>query len=764
MRQWMSSVRSSLGWRLTVWSVALSGLGLVGLAWFAYVQAAGLLVRAADENAARQVSAAARHIDETLMRAAAVAKTVVSFQEAAGGKASPLSESFYARLMDKLPREELFAVYANFEKADWRAFRENPGMNRNSQPRLNRDSYDFHDPDQLWYAVPFRENRLAISEPYFDAGSGDITMVSVTLPIRDQAGNPVGVGGVDIPIDGLQRMAERVRLPVDPERQVAFLVSAEGRIVEHPDESLLPAKDREGASVDRLPEGRHLRGARGASRIELDGKRYRLYWDTAPFARWTVALRVPEELILAPVHRLRAQMLGGAAVALALLAFAVGTMARKALGALAPLDAAAKAMAEGDLGANIDAQGEDEVGRLAETMRRLAAAERSMADLATAVAAGDLTRTLEPRGPKDALGVALRDMTDSLRGLIGDLQRAAGELDERSRLLAGSVAASQAGGEEAARSVDDVCRASEEAARSTQQIAQGSEALARGATEAAEAMTRLLESIEAVGSASADQREAAQRARSTADRGAETLGEALDSIRSIERRVTESAKAVQELGERQEQIGAILGTIAEIAGQTNLLALNAAIEAARAGEAGRGFAVVAEEVRKLAERAASATTEIGELLGAVRGSVDTAVATMRASVEEVRAGAAHSEDAQRSLSEIVEAVRRMQASAEAGAGVAERMRADSSVVAETLTQVAAVSQETAAGAEQMSASVQETSAAMAAVAAVLRAQAAEFERVVQASDDLARLADRLAEQAARFRLGDRGSEPGLRAA
>ncbi len=227
------------------------------------------------------------------------------------------------------------------------------------------------------------------------------------------------------------------------------------------------------------------------------------------------------------------------------------------------------------------------------------------AQVAEAIAAGDLTRPIRTEGRDEAtvLLTALDHMQNSLRDVVG-------QVHESSRAI-------QVSSGEVASGNTDLSQRTEQAAGALQQTASAMEQLTGTVNQTAES-ARTANAL-------------ASSASAVAARGGAV--------------VTQVVSTMAEINTSSHRIADIIGTIDGIAFQTNILALNAAVEAARAGEQGRGFAVVASEVRSLAQRSAAAAREIKGLIGA--------------SVERVDAGARLVANAGSTMNEIVDSVRRV---------------------------------------------------------------------------------------------------------
>lgn len=134
----------------------------------------------------------------------------------------------------------------------------------------------------------------------------------------------------------------------------------------------------------------------------------------------------------------------------------------------------------------------------------------------------------------------------------------------------------------------------------------------------------------------------ARDANQFAERAIKATGDALDVVRAtvsgiFESRdqIRETEKRVKRLGERSQEITAVVNIIGQIAERTSVLALNASMQAVAAGDAGRGFAVVADEVKRLAENARQATQQISSLVHAIQADTSETIQAMNGTIAQV---------------------------------------------------------------------------------------------------------------------------------
>jgi methyl-accepting chemotaxis protein len=209
------------------------------------------------------------------------------------------------------------------------------------------------------------------------------------------------------------------------------------------------------------------------------------------------------------------------------------------------------------------------------------------------------------------------------------------------------------------QSADQVASAAAVQAGTAEKVSAISGNQSQQAAIAASSIENLNTAVKEIAQKTDDVVTSANDASTMAAEGQKVVNKAVQGIQQVATTVKESAQLMVALGQRSDQIGQIVNVIKDIAEQTNLLALNAAIEAARAGEQGRGFAVVADEVRKLAERTATATSEISKMISAIQSETGNAVSTMEKGSSQVSDGVALANQAGQSLQNINSSVKRV---------------------------------------------------------------------------------------------------------
>ncbi|WP_068827592.1 methyl-accepting chemotaxis protein [Pseudomonas sp. BMS12] len=235
--------------------------------------------------------------------------------------------------------------------------------------------------------------------------------------------------------------------------------------------------------------------------------------------------------------------------------------------------------------------------------------------------------------------------------------------------------------------------------RATQQLRQGSSRQLEEISHMAGVMQEMSMAIDEVAKHAQQAAGATQGATAKASEGRAAVTQSASEIARLAELIDATDREVQSLDEQSQQIGRVLEVIRAIAEQTNLLALNAAIEAARAGEQGRGFAVVADEVRNLAQKTATSTAEIQDIIARLQQSSGQAARAMQDSQQGVSRCVADSHRAGELLLAIVGEIEAVSQMSDLIAGATHEQAKASGEVTRYLTGVQQVAEQNAEDAE-----------------------------------------------------------------